>query len=186
MFVQARYIMDIFETIRQRRSIRSYTDEEVTEEEITTLLEAAIRAPSACDRQTWRFVIVRRTQTVDILYRAASYSTQHQTFVKKAPVIIVVCADIRPYKRTPYRERGESLFALQETAAAIQNLLLAACALNLAACWVGLIDEEVIKQALKIPKGVRPVAIIPIGHTKSKTKPTARKPLEEVVYQETF
>lgn len=178
--------MDIFEAIRQRRSIRSYTDEEVTEEDIKTLLEAAIRAPSACNRQTWRFVIVRKPETIEIFYRAASYSTQHQTFIKKAPVVIVVCADLRPYKRTPYRERGETLFALQETAAAIQNLLLAACSLNLGACWVGLIDEEIIKQTLNIPKGIRPVAIIPIGHTKSKTKPTSRKPLEDVVYQETF
>ena len=178
--------MDIFEAIGQRRSIRSYTHEEVTEEEIKTLLEAAIRVPSACNRQTWRFVIVRKPETTEVLYRAASYSTQHQTFVKKAPVIIVVCADLRPYKRTPYRERGENLFALQETASAIQNLLLAACALNLGACWVGLIDEEIIKQTLNIPKSIRPVAIIPIGHTKSETKPTSRKPLEDVVYQESF
>jgi nitroreductase len=178
--------MEIFETIRQRRSIRSYTNEEVTEGEINILLEAAIRAPSACNRQTWRFVIVRNPETIEILYKAASYSTQHQTFVKKAPVIIVVCADLRPYKRTPYRERGESLFALQETAAAIQNLLLAACASNLGACWVGLIDEEIIKQTMKIPKDIRPVAIIPIGHTKSKTKPTSRKPLKDVVYYESF
>ena len=178
--------MDVFETIRQRRSIRSYTDERVTEEEIKILLEAAIRAPSACNRQTWRFVIVRKPETIEVLYRAACYSTQHQTFVKKASVIIVVCADLRPYKRTPYRERGEGLFALQETAAAIQNLLLAACALDLGACWVGLIDEEVIKQTLSIPKGIRSVAILPIGHTRSKTKPTSRKPLEDVVYHESF
>jgi nitroreductase len=178
--------MDIFEAIRQRRSIRSYTDKEVTEEEIKILLEAAIRAPSACNRQTWRFVIVRKPETIEILYRAASYSTQHQTFVKKAPVIIVVCADLRPYKRTAYRARGESLFVLQDTAAAIQNLLLAACALNLGACWVGLIDEEIIRQTLRVPKDIRPVAIIPLGHTKSRSKPTARKPLEEVVYRESF
>jgi nitroreductase len=178
--------MDIFETIRQRRCIRSYTEEEVTEEEIKTLLEAAIRAPSACNRQTWRFVIVRKPETIEAFYRAASYSTQHQTFIKKAPVVIVVCADLGPYKRTPYRERGESLFVLQDTSAAIENLLLAACALNLGACWVGLIDEEIIKQTLHVPEGIRPVALIPIGHTKSKAKPTKRKPLEDVVYHESF
>jgi nitroreductase len=178
--------MDIYETIRQRRSIRSYTDEDVTEGEIKILLESAIRAPSACNRQTWRFVIVRKPETIEVLYKAASYSTQHQTFVRKAPLIIVVCADLWPYRRTPYRARGESLFALQETAAAIQNLLLAACASNLGTCWVGLIDEEMIKQALKIPAGIRPVAIIPVGHTRSKTKPTSRRPLEDVIYYENF
>jgi nitroreductase len=178
--------MDIFDSIKQRRCIRSYTEEKVTEKEIKTLLEAAIRAPSACNRQTWRFVIVRKPETIDVFYRAASYSTQHQAFIKKAPVVIVVCADLRPYKRTPYQERGENLFVLQDTAAAIENLLLAACALELGACWVGLIDEEIIKQTLNVPKGIRPVAIIPIGHTKSKAKPTKRKPLEDVVYNESF
>jgi len=178
--------MDIFETIRQRRCIRSYTKANVTEKEIQTLLEAAIRAPSACNRQTWRFVIVRKPATIGVFYRAASYSTQHQAFIQKAPVVIVVCADLRPYKRTPYRERGESLFVLQDTAAAIENLLLAACALDLRACWVGLVDEEIIKRTLNVPRGIRPVAIIPIGHTKSKAKPTKRKPLEDVVYREGF
>lgn len=178
--------MEIFEAIKGRRSVRSYTNEEVTEVDIKTLLEAAIRAPSACNRQTWRFVVVRKPETITILTQAASYSTQNQTFVRKAPVVIVVCADLRPYKRTPYRERGETLFVLQETAAAIQNLLLAAYSLQLGACWVGLIDEEIIKRKLNIPAGIRPVAIIPIGHTKSKTKPTPRKPLEDVVFQESF
>jgi nitroreductase len=180
--------MDLFEAINQRRCIRSYTKEEVTEGEINVLLKAAIRAPSGCNRQTWRFVIVRSSETIEKLYEAASYSTQHQTFVKKAPVSIVVCADLNIYKRSrvPYQERGINLFIIQETAAAIQNLLLAACALDLAACWVGLFDEELVKEILNLPKGIRPVAIIPIGHTKSKAKPTPRKPLEEFVHYETF
>jgi len=178
--------MDIFDAINQRRCIRSYTKEEVTEGEINVLLEAAIRAPSAGNRQTWSFVIVRKPEMIEKLYEAASYSTQHQSFVKKAPVSIVVCANVNPYKRIAYRERGKNLFVIQDTAAAIQNLLLVACALDLAACWVGLFDEELVKEILNLPKGIRPVAIIPIGHTKSKAKPTPRKPLEEFVYYETF
>ncbi|MGD2249233.1 MAG: nitroreductase family protein [Candidatus Methanofastidiosia archaeon] len=178
--------IDLFEAINQRKCIRSYTTEKVTDEEINTLLKAAIRAPSGGNRQTWRFVIVRNPETIEILYKAASYSTQHQTFVKKAPVSIVVCADLNPYKRLPYKDKGENLFVIQDTAAAIQNLLLAAHALGLGACWVGLFDEELIKEPLKIPKDVKPVAIIPLGHTKSKAKPTPRKPLEDVVFFETF
>ena len=178
--------MDIFEAINQRRSIRSYTREEVSEDQINTLLEAAIRAPSACNFQTWRFVIVRNPKIVEKLYRAASYGFQNQPFVKQAPVIIVVCADLRPYAKTTYPEQGMNLFAIQETAAAVQNLLLAACALGLGACWVGLLEEELVIETLNIPKGVRPVALVPLGHTNSKAKPTRRKSLEEVVFYESF
>jgi nitroreductase len=179
-----REVMDLFETINQRRSIRSYTQQEVTDEEIKILLQAAIRAPSGGNRQTWRFVVVRNPETMKAMYKAASYSTQHQTFVKKAPVNIVVCVDLKPYQRVPYRDRGEKLFVLQDAAAAIQNLLLAATALELGACWVGLFDEDMVREQLELPKNVRPLAILPVGHTKSKARPTPRRPLEEFVHYE--
>jgi nitroreductase len=72
--------------------------EQVPEEEIKILLEAAIRAPSACSRQIWRYVIVRNPETIKVLSQAGPYSTQNQTFVKKAPLILVFCADLRPHK----------------------------------------------------------------------------------------
>jgi nitroreductase len=178
--------MELFDALNQRRCIRSYTDETVTEEEINKLISAAIRAPSSGNRQSWRFVIIRKPETIDVMYRAASYSTQHQKFVKQAPVNIVVCADLSLWKSVPYRERGETLFAIQDTAAAIQNLLLAACEMNLGACWVGLFDEDRVRQALNIPKHIRPMAIIPVGHHKSKTKPTPRKAMKDVAYYESF
>jgi nitroreductase len=174
--------MELFEAINQRRSIRSFTQQEVTERELEVLLQAAIRAPSAGNRQPWRFVVVRSPETMEVLYRAASYSTQHQIFVRKAPLIIVVCADLSPYRRLPYRERGETLFVIQDTAAAVQNLLLAATALGLGACWVGLFDEQMVVERLHLPRHVRPVAVVPIGHTKSKAK--TRKPLIDLVQLE--
>jgi nitroreductase len=178
--------MELFEAIRNRRSIRSYTEEEVTDEEMNTILEAATWAPSACNKQSWRFVVVRRPETIEKLYKAASYSTQHQTFVKKAKVVIVVCTDLDIYKTFPHKERALSLFAIQETAAATQNLLLAAHALRLGACWVSLFSEDQVKETLNLPKNTRPLVIIPLGHTKSKTNPKIRKSLKEVVNYESF
>jgi len=178
--------MDLFEAISQRRCIRSYTSEAVADEDVRALLEAAVRAPSSCNRQTWRFVIVRTPETIEKLHQAASYSTQHQTFVKKASVLIVVCGDLTRYDSVPYRERGITLFSIQETAAAVQNLLLAAWALGVGACWVGLFDEDVVKKALSLPKHIRPYAIITLRHTRSKTKVTPRKPLEELIHYETW
>jgi len=178
--------LEVLEAIKRRRSIRSYTADEVTAEELNVLLNAARWAPSGCNKQPWRFVVVRKPRTIEKLYEAASYSTQHQTFVKKAPVVIVVCADLDVYKRFVHRDLALSLNYIQETAAATQNLLLAACGLGLGACWVGLFSKEQVSKALNLPKNVRPMAIIPVGHTKSKTKPTPRKPLEEIVFYESY
>jgi len=178
--------MELFEAIKSRRSIRSYTEEEVTEEEIDRTLEAATWAPSACNKQSWRFVVVRKPETIEKLYKAASYSTQHQSFIKKAKVVIVVCSNSNIYKTFPHKERALSLFTIQETAAATQNLLLAAHALGLGACWISLFSEDQVKEALNSPKGIRPLIIISLGHTKSKTNPKTRKPLKDVVNYEGF
>jgi nitroreductase len=178
--------MELFEAIRSRRSIRSYTEKKVTDEELKRILEAATWAPSACNKQSWRFVIVRKPENIEKLYKAASYSTQDQTFVKKAKVVIVVCSDLNIYKTFPHKERALSLFSIQETAAATQNLLLAAHGLGLGACWVSLFSDEQVKKALSLPKGMRPVVIIPLGHTKSKTNPKPRRPLKDVVNYDTF
>ena len=176
--------MELFEAIKMRRSIRSYTEEEVTDEEVNRILEAATWAPSACNKQSWRFVVVRKPETIEKLHKAASYSTQHQVFVKKARLVIVVCSDLNIYKAFPHKERALSLFSIQETAAATQNLLLAAHALGLGACWVSLFSDEQVKEALNLQKGMRPLVIVPMGHTKSKTNPKPRKPLEEIVKYE--
>jgi nitroreductase len=178
--------MELFDAIKGRRSIRSYTEKEVTKEDVNKILEAATWAPSACNKQSWRFVVVRKPETIEKLYKAASYSTQLQIFVKKAKVVIVVCTDLNTYKAFPHRERALSLFTIQETAAATQNLLLAAHALGLGACWVSLFSEDQVKVTLDLPKDIRPLVIIPLGHTKSKANPKPRKPLKDVVNYENF
>jgi nitroreductase len=106
--------MELFEAIKSRRSIRFYTEEEVTDEEVNRILEAGTWAPLACNKQSWRFVVVRKPETIEKLYKAASYSTQHQIFVKKAKVVIVVCSDLDVYKTFPHKERALSLFTIQK------------------------------------------------------------------------
>ncbi|HUW48408.1 MAG TPA: nitroreductase family protein [Patescibacteria group bacterium] len=178
--------MELLEAIKCRRSIRSYTEEEVTDDELNAILEAATWAPTPCNKQSWRFVVVRKPETIEKLYGAASYSTQHQIFVKKAKIVIVVCTDLGLYRTFPHKERALSLFTIQETAAATQNLLLTAHALGLGACWVSLFSEDQVKGALNLPKDIRPLVILPLGHTKSKTHPKPRKPLKDVVRYESY
>ena len=173
--------MDVFEAIKTRRSIRAFTEEEVSEEEIRKILDAARWAPSAGNIQPWIFVIVKDPERK----RRLSEAALNQLFIEEAPVVIVVCADQERSGRV-YGRRGSDLYCIQDTAAAIQNLLLAAHALGLGACWVGAFNEDAVRHVLNIPAGVRPVAIIPIGRPAVKPRAVFKRSLNEIVRYESF
>ena len=174
--------MDVFEAIKTRRSIRSFTEEEeVSEEEIKKILDAARWAPSAGNIQPWIFIVVRDPKRK----RRLSEAALNQLFIEEAPVVIVVCADQERSGRV-YGKRGIDLYCIQDTAAAIQNLLLAAHALGLGACWVGAFNEAAVGHALNIPAGVRPVSIIPIGRPAVKPRAVFKRSLNEIVRYESF
>jgi len=173
--------LNLFEAIKSRRSVRAFTQEDVSKEEVEKLIDAARWAPSAGNIQPWEFIVVRKPE----IKRKLSSAALHQTFIEEAPVVIVVCANqIRSGRG--YGARGVHLYCLQDTAAATQNMLLAACALGLATCWVGAFKEEEAKKALNLPKGVRPVAIIPVGHPAKKPMARSRRPISEIVHYETY
>ena len=170
--------MDFWEVISRRQSTRAYeSDRPVSEEVIGQLLEAAIRAPSAGNRQPWYFIVVR-----DEIPRAGLASAAYgQHFVAQASVVIVVCAD-PDRSAARYGTRGRELYCLQDTAAATENLLLAAVALGLAACWVGAFDERAAASALTLQPHLRPVALIPIGYPAARAAhSTSRRGLQDVV-----
>jgi len=173
--------LDVFEAIKNRRSVRAFTNEPVSDTEVEKLINAARWAPSAGNIQPWEFVVVRDPEIKRGLCEAAS----NQTFIEEAPVIVVVCANMWRSGQG-YGSRGVNLYCLQDTAAAIQNMLLAAQAMRLATCWVGAFHEEEARKVLKIPDGVRPVAIIPVGHPAEKPGVGSRRPLSEIVHHETF
>ncbi len=169
--------MDFWQVLQARRSVRAYDQErDVPPEMVTLLLEAAIRAPSAGNCQPWRFFVVRNEDTKRDLARAAL----DQWFISAAPVVIVVCAD--PERSAlRYGDRGRLLYSLQDTAAATENLLLAAVASGLGACWVGAFDEEEAARALHLDPPLRPVAILPLGYlAKDLGGQTERRPLGTV------
>jgi len=173
--------LDVFEAIRNRRSIRAYTSKEVSEEEVKKLIDAARWAPSAGNIQPWEFIIVRDAK----IKRGLSVAALDQTFIEEAPVVIIVCANQRR-SAWGYGQRGSTLYCIQDTAAAIQNLLLAAHAMGLGACWIGAFQEEDARKVLNLPMGVRPVAIIPVGHPAEKPMASSRKPISEIVHYEIF
>jgi nitroreductase len=173
--------LDVFEAIETRRSVRAFTNEEVSEEEVQKLIDAARRAPSAGNIQPWEFVIVRNAK----IKHKLSVAALNQNFIKEAPVVIVVCAD-ETRSSWGYGSRGASLYCLQDTAAAIQNMLLAACALGLGTCWMGAFHENEVAEVVNAPIGVRPIAIIPVGHPAEKPRARQKRPLKELIHHETF
>lgn len=173
--------MEVFDAIKLRTSIRSFTEANVSDDDIEKLIDAARRAPSAGNIQPWEFVVVRKPE----MKRRLATAALDQNFVEEAPVVIVVCADQIASSRG-YGSRGANLYCIQDTAAAIENMLLAACALSLGTCWVGAFHEEEVRKALRVPQGIRPVAIVLIGYPSERPRPRSRRPLEKIIHHEIF
>lgn len=169
--------MSVSEAIKNRRSIRQFTGEPFTQETLLKLLEAARTAPSAGNVQPWKFHIVRNKELRAQLAAAAL----GQQWMLTAPVIIVVCADLAR-AAAAYGKRGMELYALQDTAAAIENILLSAWEAGLACCWVGAFYEEAAARTLQIKDtaAIRPVALLPIGYPAESPSPPHKRPLQEI------
>lgn len=168
--------MDLFEIIKMRRSTRKFDPTKpVDERMVAKILEAAIWAPSAGNTQSWRFQVVRDPK----LKARLATDAGHQSFINDAPVVIVVCADLDHLERS-YGERGRFTYALQDTAAAIENMLLAITALGLGCCWIGAFNEEAAAKILGLPNDLRPVAMLPIGVPAERPKPPPRRDISEV------
>jgi len=169
--------MDVFEVIVSRRSIRAFKPDPVSEELVDKILEAARWAPSAGNLQAREFILVKNPEVKRRLSRAAL----GQDFIEEAPIDIVVCADEEQSARR-YMDRGRKLYCIQDAAASIENILLIVHALGLGACWIGAFEEEAVAETLNLPRGVRPVAIIPIGYPAEHPPAMARRKLREIVH----
>ena len=164
--------MNVFDAIRRRRSIRRYTTDAVEREKIDKILEAARLAPSAANKQPWRFIVITDSEAKEKL--RASYD---QDWFIQAPVIIVACA----VRKEAWQRRGEEYWKV-DVAIAMQNLVLASTELGLGTCWIAAFNEKRAKKALGIPKDVRVVAMTPIGYPNEEKSPvTDRKSIDEIV-----
>ena len=169
--------MDFWEVVARRYSVRDYADNrDVPQDIIEKVLSAAIQAPSGGNRQSWRFIVVRNEGLRATLCQASF----GQKFVAGAPVVIAVCA-MPEVSGSRYGDRGRHLFTIQDTAAAIENMLLAATALGLGTCWVGSFDERAVAEALALSADLRPVALVPIGYPRQpSSRSTSRNTVAAV------
>ncbi|MFQ5980666.1 MAG: nitroreductase family protein [Candidatus Heimdallarchaeota archaeon] len=172
---------DIQKIILKRRSIRSFKPDPFSESTIEKLLEAARWAPSAGNRQPVEIIVVKTPSQKQQLVTAAL----GQRFIAAAPIVFVICADL-DRSSSRYGKRGSSLYAIQDAAAATQNILLTATDLGLGTVWVGAFDESEAAKALKLPSNVRPLAIIPIGKPSRDPTPPGRREIGDFTHYEQF
>lgn len=193
----------LFNLIKSRRSIRRYTDEPVSTKTVLRLLEAATWAPSAHNRQPWRFAVLTQAADKDRLARAMGARLRADRSADRddpaaierdvarsyarltsAPVIIILCTSLVDMDRypDPHRARSEWTMATQSTAMAAQNLLLLAHAEGLGACWLcaPLFVPELVKGVLTLPEDWEPQGLITLGYP-AQERSKMREPVEAKV-----
>lgn len=167
--------MEFCEVIAKRRSVRHFNSKlDVTDEDIRYLLDAAVAAPTAGNIQPWRFTVVRSLEAREKLATAL-----RQRWATAAPVVIVVSVDPRPCAAR-YGDRGEYLYAVQDSAAAVEHMLLAAVDRGLASCWIGAFDEAEVRDSIGLQPPLTPIAVLPVGYSAESAGRPARRPLSEV------
>jgi nitroreductase len=168
-------MMKNLDFILKRRSCRDFSGEPLKKGDLNILLEALRRAPSAGNAQPWFFYIIKNEKIKKGLAEAA----YGQNFLVKATVVFLVCT-ISRISSSAYGKRGKSLYCIQDTAAAVENLLIAATALGYGSCWIGAFDEMRVRNVMNIPEHMRPVAIVPVGPGSIPSGEPLRREVSEI------
>lgn len=166
--------MDALEALLTRRAVREFTAQPVTDEQIHTILSAAMHAPSACNQQPWHFVVVDSREQLNAIAAIHPYAQM----LLQAPVAIVICADVS-LETCPGNW-------VTDCAAATENLLLAAHALGLGSVWVGIHPGETrmkdISRLLGLPKFASPLCLAALGYAKEPLLKVDRFRLDRIHY----
>ena len=175
--------MILLEAIKHRKSIREFLDKPVEREKIITCLEAARRAPSACNSQPWKFIIIDDTTLKKHLCKAAfSGIFAINAFANKAPVIVAVISEKSKFlARIGGMFRGTE-YCLLDVGAAIEHFVLQAEDMGLGTCWIGWFNEPAVKSILGIPSPKKVDILLAVGYyDREKAYPEhGREPLEKM------
>ena len=173
--------MSVLDLMRARCSVRAFQPRPIEREVLLRVLEAARVAPSACNNQPWRFLMVQAPDGLDKL--AACYP---RPWFRSAPAVIVCCSE----PAVAWRRSDGKNHADIDVAIAVDHLTLAAAEAGLGTCWVCAFDVARAREALQLPAGIEPVALLPIGYPAADFAPAAlhakRKPLDAIVRWEHF
>lgn len=184
-------VAHILETIKSRRSIRHFKDQDIPEEAVDALIESVRWAPSAGNLQSRKFYFVTNGGVKNKLAGAAGNpgpvvkvkklvkTVLGRDFVSSAPLVVVACLDRRISER--YGDRGVHLYAIQDVAVSVMSMMLVAHDLGLGSVWVGAFNENDVTEIMKLPGNLRPVAMVPVGYPAAIPGPTPRIAKEEAV-----
>lgn len=165
--------MSFLELTKKRYSVRKYKDKPVEREKLLHVLEAARNAPSACNFQPWRFIIV-----TDEKIKTKVAETYPRDWFRQAPVVIVACGDhSASWKRADGKDHCDVDLAI-----AIEHMALAAAELGLGTCWVCAFDAKRCHEILELPENLEAIALLPLGYPDEETVPDKkRKSLDAIV-----
>jgi nitroreductase len=190
--------MELFETIKTRRSIRRYKSDPVDDKKIEAILEAGRWAPSWANTQCWRFIVVRAPEVRAMVAGTFKKSEIRGEIVDNpmvkvfntVPVLIVVCAEEGKSGKKPgaggagdyFTDKGD--WFMFDAALAVENMVLAAHALGLGTVIIGTFDARQAEKVLGVPQGYRIVTIFPVGVPDQEAKVPPRKELAEIVFRD--
>jgi len=168
--------MDLYEAIRKRSSMRAYLDKPVEEDKLGRILEAGRLAPSARNRQEWKFIVVR-----DAKVRQQLAGASGQPFVGQAPVVIAAVG-LTPNDTMHCGIPTDPV----DCAIALEHFALAATAEGLGCCWIGHFDQDACRKILNVPSSAKIIELMPIGYPDAPLRERTRKPLHQVVCYDKF
>lgn len=168
--------MDVYQSIKARASIRSYKADPIPDDKLKRILEAVRLAPSACNIQPWKFIVISDHKIKKSLIPACN----NQSFIAEAPLIICACA----LEKQAYGRMGGNLNSYPiDLAIAMDHLTLMAVEEGLATCWIGSFKEQEVKNILGVPEEVRVVALTPLGYPNMEPsdRHLLRKDISEII-----
>ncbi len=169
--------MDVFKAISKRRSIRKYKDQPVEDEKLQMILEAARIAPSAANRQEWKFIVVKDKKTREKLIEACN----GQGFVGQAPVTIAACST----ESERVMPCGQYAYTV-DLSIAVSFMILEATEQGMGTCWLGAFDEEKVRNILEIPERIRVPAMFTLGYADESPDQRPRKTLDSIISLEKY
>ncbi len=167
--------MDFHEVVRKRYSVRAYLSDAIPEDKLKRVLEAAVLAPTAANRQKFKMIVVRTQGREAELRRVYG-----RDWFVEAPVVIAACG----IPEGNWVRRDGKNYNDVDVTIAMDHLILAATAEGLGTCWIGAFDPQAAREVLGLPDGVEPIAFTPLGYAAGTPGEKKRKPMEELVSYE--
>jgi nitroreductase len=172
--------------VRRRTSCRKYLEAPVPDKLIDQCIDAARLAPSACNKQPWRFITVKSPKLRNEISSKCLLPGVPMPWLKKAPVIVVMCTEKSLFTHSIAPMVSGVHYQYIDLGIAGEHFVLTAEAAGLGTCWIGWFKERALKKLLSIPRNVQVVSLLSLGYPKELTKPSSRKSAEEISFVNTW